>query len=57
MRNAKIFSKLVQVTKPGDRVVIVYGAGHKFWLDHFAENTPGFTRVDPLPYLEKAAGE
>ncbi len=55
MRNAKIFSKLVQVTKPGDRVVIVYGAGHKFWLDHFAKQTPGYMLVDPAPYLEKAA--
>lgn len=54
MRNAKIFSKLVQVTKPGDRVVIIYGAGHKYWLDHFASHTPGFTRVDPIPYLQTA---
>lgn len=54
MRNAKIFSKLAQVTKPGDRVVVVYGAGHKYWLDHFAAHTPGFTRVDPVPYLEAA---
>lgn len=51
MRNAKIFSKLIDVTKPGDRVVIVYGAGHKFWLDHLADNTPGFVSVDPEPYL------
>lgn len=57
MRNAKIFSKLAQVTKPGDRVVIIYGAGHKFWLEHFSENTPGFERVDPMPYLEKAAAK
>ncbi|WP_425410378.1 DUF5694 domain-containing protein [Hyphococcus sp.] len=57
MRNAKIFSKLMQVTKPGDRIVVVYGAGHKFWLDHFAENTPGYVSVDPLPYLEKAAAQ
>jgi len=57
MRNAKIFSKLTQVTKPGDRVVVVYGAGHKFWLDHFAENTPGYALIDPAPYLENAAAE
>ena len=57
MRNAKIFSKLAQVTKPGDRVVVVYGAGHKFWLDHFAENTPGYALIDPAPYLENAAAE
>lgn len=55
MRNAKIFSKLAQVTKPGDRVVVVYGAGHKYWLDHFAAHTPGFTSVDPVPYLVRAA--
>ena len=51
MRNAKIFSKLEDVTQPGDRVVVVYGAGHKFWLDHFVENTPGFAVVDPAEYL------
>ena len=51
MRNAKIFSKLVQIAKPGDRVVVVYGAGHKHWLEHFADNMPGFQRVDPAGYL------
>lgn len=54
MRNAKIFSKIAQVTKPGDRVVVVYGAGHKYWLEHFADHTPGFEKVDPAPYLERA---
>lgn len=53
MRNAKIFSKVVDVTAPGDRVVVVFGAGHKFWLEHLVENTPGFVRVDPVEYLEK----
>ncbi|MEM1182837.1 MAG: DUF5694 domain-containing protein [Acidobacteriota bacterium] len=56
MRNAKIWSKLIDVTEPGDRVVVVFGAGHKFWLEHFVEHTAGFTSVDPTPYLEKAAG-
>jgi hypothetical protein len=55
MRNAKIFSKLIDVAHPGDRVVIVYGAGHKFWLEHLVDNTPGFEKVDPVPWLEKAA--
>ena len=57
MRNAKIFSKLMQVTEPGDRVVVVYGAGHKPWLDHFAGHTPGYVNINPVPYLEKAAAE
>lgn len=50
-RNAKIFGKLMQVAKPGDRVLVVYGAGHNYWLRHFAANTPGYVMVDPLPYL------
>ena len=32
MRNAKIWSKLMDVAQRGDRSVIIYGAGHKFWL-------------------------
>jgi len=52
MRNAKIFSKLIDVTKPGDRVIVVFGAGHKFWLDHLTEQTPGFVKIDPNSYLQ-----
>jgi hypothetical protein len=55
MRNAKIFSKLHDVTRPGDRIVVIYGAGHKFWLDHLVSMTPGFKLVDPTPYLRAAA--
>jgi len=51
MRNAKIFAKIADVAKPGDRIVIVYGAGHKHWLDHLARNTPGFMLIDPVDYL------
>lgn len=53
-RNARIFSKLMSVAKPGDRIVVVFGAGHAYWLRHFAENTPGFELVDPAPYLTTA---
>jgi hypothetical protein len=54
MRNAKIFAKLMTVAKPGDRVLVVYGSGHNYWLRHFAGTTPGFRNVDPTPYLKKA---
>ena len=30
LRNAKIFAKLVNVGRPGDRVLVVYGAEHSF---------------------------
>ena len=55
LRNAKIFAKLMRVAEPGDRVLVVYGAGHNTWLRHFASETAGYESVDPLPYLERAA--
>ena len=57
LRNAKIFAKLMKASAPGDRVLVVYGAGHNYWLRHFAGTTPGYRNVDPTPYLEKAAGK
>ena len=50
-RNALIFSNLVQVTEPGDRVVLLYGAGHAYWLRHFVEETPGFELEETMDYL------
>jgi len=51
LRNAKIFAKLIQITKPGDKVVVVFGGGHAFWLRHFAQNTPGFVLVEAADLL------
>lgn len=50
-RNAQIFARLVQVAKPGDRIVVIYGTGHAYWLRHFVETTPGFELVEPTTYL------
>ncbi|MEZ5998281.1 MAG: DUF5694 domain-containing protein [Hyphomonas sp.] len=50
-RNALIFANIVHVAKPGDRIVVLYGAGHAYWLRHFVEETPGFELVEPMPYL------
>ncbi len=57
LRNAKIFAKLINVAKPGDRVLVVYGAGHGYWLRHFASTTPGYSSIDVRPYLENAASK
>lgn len=54
MRNAKIFNKLQQVSEPGDRVLVVYGSGHKAWLDELVTKTPGYELVDVVPYLDAA---
>jgi len=51
-RNARIFAKLTQVVKPGDRVLLVYGSGHNYWLRHFASEAGGFTLVEVGPYLQ-----
>ncbi len=55
LRNAKIWGKLLSVAKPGDRVLVLFGAGHGYWLRHFASATPGVVSVDPVPLLKKAA--
>lgn len=54
LRNAKIFGKVATVASGGDRILILFGAGHSYWLRHFASNTPGFKNVDPRPYLRRA---
>lgn len=51
LRNAKIFAKLMEVAKPGDRVLVVYGAGHSYWLRELARGTPGFRLVEANDYL------
>ncbi|MBN2241451.1 MAG: hypothetical protein JW793_02080, partial [Acidobacteria bacterium] len=55
LRNAKIFCKLQKAAKPGDRVLVIYGSGHNYWLRHFAATTSGYNLVEPGPYLKKAA--
>lgn len=55
MRNAKMFAKIGLIARPGERVLVLVGAGHRYWLTHFAEMTPGFVSVDPRPLLQRAA--
>lgn len=54
LRNAKIFAKLAAVTEPGDRVVVVYGSGHSYWLRHLVGQTPGYRLVEPNDFLQSA---
>ncbi len=51
LRNAKIFAKLTQVAKPGDRIIVLFGAGHAYWLRQLVQNTPGFVLVEPNKFL------
>lgn len=54
MRNTKIFNKITQVTEPGDRVVVIFGAGHAYWLSEIADKMDGYEFEPVLPYLEQA---
>lgn len=54
-RNLKIFANLVRLAdNPGDRVLVIYGAGHIFPLRQFAQQSGAFTLVDPVPVLQAA---
>ena len=50
-RNALICANLVQAAQPGDRMVVLYGAGHSHHLRRCVIETPGLRLVDPLAYL------
>lgn len=50
-RNARTFAKLAAIAEPGDRIVVIYGAGHNYWLRHFVQTTPGFELVEANSYL------
>lgn len=50
-RNALIFARLMQAAQPGDRIVVIYGAGHSYWLREFVRSTPGFRLVEANDYL------
>lgn len=55
LRNAKMFGKLTNIAQPGDRVLVLVGSGHAYWLRHLVAETPGYRLVDPVPYLKGAA--
>ena len=52
-RNFLICANLVQLARPGDRVVMLYGAGHAFLLRQCVAETPGFRLVEPNAYLPR----
>lgn len=52
-RNFLICANLIQLSKPGDRIVVFYGAGHSFLLRQCVQETPGFKLVEPNDYLPR----
>ncbi len=50
-RNLRIWGKVLQIAQPGDRILLMYGQGHAYWLRTLVKETPGYKLVDPEPYL------
>ncbi len=50
-RNLRIFANLLAVTEPGDRVLVIFGASHKPFLDRFVSAHPDTELVDVLDFL------
>ncbi|HUB89015.1 MAG TPA: DUF5694 domain-containing protein [Dyella sp.] len=51
-RNFLICAKLLQRSRPGDRIVIFFGAGHAYLLRQCVSETSGFQLVEPNDYLQ-----
>ena len=52
-RNYRICARIIQDSKPGDRVVVIFGSGHAYLLRRCFAETPGFVLVEPNRYLPK----
>jgi len=52
VRNSYIFSNILSVIQPGDRVVVMMGQGHEYLLREFVRLNPNLIYVDPLEYLK-----
>jgi Family of unknown function (DUF5694) len=50
-RNFLICANIIQLAKPGDRIVVFYGSGHSFLLRQCIQESPGFKLVEPNDYL------
>lgn len=55
-RNIQICARLVQLAKPGDRIVVVYGSGHSHLLRQCVQDMPGWKLAEPNDYLPDDAG-
>jgi hypothetical protein len=51
-RNCFVFSNILSVIRPGDRVVLLMGQGHEYLLREFVRLNPNLTYVNPEQYLK-----
>jgi len=53
-RNLHILNNLRGITRPAERVVVIYGAGHGYLLDRQARESNEFAVADTLAYLPRS---
>lgn len=51
-RNLVMFARTAQYAEPGDKVLIIVGAGHNYILNEFFSSAEGFRLVSPVDYLK-----
>lgn len=50
-RNMIIYARIAQQTRPGDRVLVIFGSGHKPLLERYFDEADGFRLADPYQLL------
>ncbi|MGI8706077.1 MAG: DUF5694 domain-containing protein [Sphingomicrobium sp.] len=53
-RNIRMMANVARISVPGDRVLLIVGAGHLSILRDFAIHSPAFCLADTLHYLDKS---
>lgn len=51
-RNIRIYANIARLTEPGDRVLVIFGSGHKATLDYMIGHAPDMLAVEVLDYLD-----
>lgn len=52
-RNLRIFANIARVAQPGERVLVIMGAGHGTLLRQFVDESPDLDLVPAEPYLAR----
>lgn len=51
-RNLRIFANLMKIAEPGDRIFIMFGAGHSPFIRPLLKDSPRIEFIDPMDYLK-----
>ena len=50
-RNVRIFSNVTRITKPGDRILVLFGAGHVYYLRQLFGESANYELLDTNSYF------